>query len=377
VKEKKMKKLFLLLAVVSISWSSVAQGQTSWSLADGLLASIPDPNNLATAQNPVTVGQATWTFRPGGGTAAYTTPVKDPANSVGGAMVELPAGGIMWWNGGGMAGLAYFDAAQTLPSPCGADLPCTNYQAGDAGGYTNTGAVWTTLAEGWFKVTWGGFAGRGFISDPPRQMDLVLFTGPAPYYDTTPSAPGRALEVRTIKQTDNLGAANALVEQKTVHLAAGEAVDLYINGNDWAGLVLTIDKLLADTNLTISTDTGGIVTTVTPFVGTQLVVPTVPIAINAPRFVDCANHHVYAFTHWEAGVNTTIANPSSASTTVTVTTPNTPAQITAHYVNDGKCGDECHAIVTGDLNQDCIVDVTDFGMLAQHWLTCTQPACID
>jgi hypothetical protein len=98
-----MKHLLRLLAsffiVPLFSWSTVANGQiTSWDLADGLRASIPDPDNLATAMNPVQVGTATWGFRAGGGQPHYTTAVKGPS-SVGGSNVELPHDGVMWWNG--------------------------------------------------------------------------------------------------------------------------------------------------------------------------------------------------------------------------------------------------------------------------------------
>ena len=38
------------------------------------------------------------------------------------------------------------------------------------------------------------------------------------------------------------------------------------------------------------------------------------------------------------------------------------------------CGDTEHPYPTGDLNQDCEVDLDDFAILAVHWMECTTPA---
>ena len=42
---------------------------------------------------------------------------------------------------------------------------------------------------------------------------------------------------------------------------------------------------------------------------------------------------------------------------------------------DAGCGDQDHQYPTGDLNEDCHVDLSDFGILAPHWLECTDPDC--
>ena len=370
---KNVLKLFVsLLFVTLLCFSSVAEAQT-WTLTEGLRASIPDPNNLATAQNPVTVGNAKWYFRNGGGTAPYTTAVK--TSDLGGAFVELPEG-AMWYNTtGALAGMGVYDAPQPTPSPCGAG-PCTSYGLDDTGGYTHTGVIWETLTGGTFKVTWGGYSGRAFVSEPERTFDMVLFAGAFPNFNSDPNPPRTGPFVDSFGQNGHLGSANALMhpQSETFNLLPGEAVDLYINGagpGDWAGLILTIETVISDTDLTISTDPAGI-TTVTPFANeTQSVVPEVPIAIEASRFVDCPT--VWEFDRWVADSGATIADPNSAATTVTVTTSGVPGAITAHYVDASQCGDECHESVASDITgpgdePDCIVDLLDFSLLSSQFL---------
>lgn len=261
-----MKHLLRLLAslfvVTLFSWSTVANGQiTSWDLADGLRASIPDPDNLATAMNPVQVGTATWGFRAGGGQPHYTTAVKGPS-SVGGSNVELPHDGVMWWNGpdagpfgnpiqpAAASAMAVFDSAAAVPGPCSNNAPCTNYQAGDVGGFGFTGAVWTTDVEGDYRVTWGGYAGREVVTNP-LDLDMLMIYGSPPFYDTTPPTPGRMMVHIPFENTEAIGAASAFTDQIEVHLLAGDAIDIYINGNDWVGLQVNIECLS-------NCDTGGV-----------------------------------------------------------------------------------------------------------------------
>jgi len=247
---KNMSRSFVAILIVTLLCGSsafAAPGDT-WNVGDGIRASIPG-GDLAAAANPVTVGDATWTFRQGGGTAPYTTAVND-IRSAHGAFVELPADGLMWFNGG-LPSMTVFDGPSTL-LPCeGGTSSCTNYGANDVGGYTSTGAVFTTLTGGEFKVTWGGYAGRDFVNTPPRFIDAIMFSGPAPYYNTDPHPGGRTLQgVQPITQVSNLGAANAVTNTFTVTLAAGEAFDLYINngvgslgGGDWAGMIFTVEEI--------------------------------------------------------------------------------------------------------------------------------------
>lgn len=41
------------------------------------------------------------------------------------------------------------------------------------------------------------------------------------------------------------------------------------------------------------------------------------------------------------------------------------------------CGDETHPYPVGDFNEDCLVDLADFALLAQNWMTCTDIDCSD
>ena len=247
-------RLAVTILVASLSCSSVfAAIGDIWELGDGIRASIPG-GVAANGMNPATVGDATWTFRNGGGTAPYTTPFND-IRAAHGAFVELPPSGLLWKDGTGgpLSALAVFDGPNDI-LPCeGASSPCTNYGAGDVGGYTHTGAVWTTSVAGRFKVTWGGYAGRDFVNDPPRELDMVLFAGPAPYYDTTAHPGGRyGPFINSFTQEGHLGAANAIVNTEIFDLAAGDAVDLYINGRgpgDWAGLILSIEQIPEPTTM--------------------------------------------------------------------------------------------------------------------------------
>ena len=241
---KNMSRLFgaILIAALLCGSSAFAVPGDTWNLADGLRASF-DTANLANSQNPVTVGSAKWYFRNGGGTAPYTTAVKTP--DVGGGFVELPEGHMWYDNVGALSGMGVYDAPQALPSPCGAG-PCTNYGTDDTGGYTHTGVIWETLTGGEFEVSWGGYSGRAFNSDPLRLMDMVLFAGAFPNFNSDPNPPRTGPFVDSFDQDGHLGAANAVMNGATFTLLPGEAVDLYINGRgpgDWAGLILNITEV--------------------------------------------------------------------------------------------------------------------------------------
>jgi len=91
------------------------------------------------------------------------------------------------------------------------------------------------------------------------------------------------------------------------------------------------------------------------------------IFVNAPRCPDCPN--VYKFDHWEGDV----ADVNSPLTTLTMDSDKT---IRAVYKADQKfCGDECHPILTGDLNEDCYINFEDFAIYTQNWMECTHPDC--
>ena len=136
-------------------------------------------------------------------------------------------------------------------------------------------------------------------------------------------------------------------------------------GSDWAGMKMRIEK--ADADLTITASPAN-VTSVTPYVNeTQNQFIGIPISIEALRFVDCPTDSVMVFDHWVPGANTFVTDPYAASTTVVVTAAGS-ADITAVYVDDRKCGDECHPIIPEDLNGDCLVNLIDLSRLVSVWL---------
>ncbi len=108
------------------------------------------------------------------------------------------------------------------------------------------------------------------------------------------------------------------------------------------------------------------VNTVTPASGDHQYAQGIKANISAQRFVDCPD--VYVFDHWEGDVN----DPNSANTTVLMDSDKT---VTAVFVDNRKCGDECHPYPAGDLDKDCVVTFSDFALFASHWLDCTKPEC--
>jgi len=120
---------------------------------------------------------------------------------------------------------------------------------------------------------------------------------------------------------------------------------------------------LLDQELTIQTDPNHI-NTVIPQVGQHIINGWADV--NATRFIDCPE--VYRFDHWEGDVE----NPNSANTRVFM---NTDKIITAVFVDDRQCGDECHPYPAGDISKNCIVDFNDFILFFQSWMECTKPEC--
>ena len=50
--------------------------------------------------------------------------------------------------------------------------------------------------------------------------------------------------------------------------------------------------------------------------------------------------------------------------------------ITAVFeMGERVCGDLCHPILKGDLNEDCYINMEDFVIYIDSWLACTHPDC--
>lgn len=92
------------------------------------------------------------------------------------------------------------------------------------------------------------------------------------------------------------------------------------------------------------------------------------VAIQAQDFLDCPDIH--RFDHWEGDG---ISDVNSAITTVVM---DANRSVTAVYVAvEKECGDECHPILQGDLNEDCYINFEDFTLYCEQWLGCTHPDC--
>jgi len=126
------------------------------------------------------------------------------------------------------------------------------------------------------------------------------------------------------------------------------------------GFIYTVPPML---KLTIEVEPNNVgINSISPAVGDHNCGALVNI--NAERFVNCPA--VYNFDHWEGDV----ADPNAANTTVYMDSDKT---ITAVFVDDRQCGDECHPYPAGDISKDCKVDFFDFAMVASSWLECTRP----
>lgn len=130
----------------------------------------------------------------------------------------------------------------------------------------------------------------------------------------------------------------------------------------WQHVIL--HEIPEDYVLTMQTEPND-VNTITPSIGDHNLGGIVEI--NAEQFIDCPS--VYQFHHWEGDVN----DPNSANTTVFM---DSDKIITAVFVDNRECGDECHPDnLFGDYNHDCIIDFNDFAHFTNNWLVCTKPEC--
>lgn len=129
------------------------------------------------------------------------------------------------------------------------------------------------------------------------------------------------------------------------------------------GVALTSDEIIT---LTVKTDPN-IVDTVRPHVGENSYYRDQRVYINATVFPNCPD--VYYFDHWQGDV----PDPESASGYLIMDADKT---ITAVFVaGERVCGDLCHPILQGDLNEDCYINFEDFSVYIASWLACTHPDC--
>ena len=129
-----------------------------------------------------------------------------------------------------------------------------------------------------------------------------------------------------------------------------------------------IDGPAASVTLTIGVEPNNIgLDSITPNIGEHSYYQSCPVILSAVDFVKCPD--VYRFNHWQGNV----AEPNSSTTMITM---NQDEAVTAVFLADERrCGDECHPIQQGDLNEDCRINLIDFAIYSVQWLSCTHPDC--
>jgi probable HAF family extracellular repeat protein len=106
---------------------------------------------------------------------------------------------------------------------------------------------------------------------------------------------------------------------------------------------------------------------ITPLPGEHKCLKGRAIDLEARLFKTCPA--VYHFDHWEGDV----VDPNSSLTTVIM---DEDKIVTAVFVAfKPVCGDECHPILRGDLNDDCYINFADFVLYSDMWMSCTHPDC--
>jgi len=98
--------------------------------------------------------------------------------------------------------------------------------------------------------------------------------------------------------------------------------------------------------------------------------PNEPISIAATSFKKCPN--VYRFDHWEGDIDPD-SDPNVPFTKIIMNYDKTVRAV--FYQDAQKCGDECHPILQGDLDENCHIDFNDFAIYCQQWMACTHPDC--
>jgi hypothetical protein len=161
-----------------------------------------------------------------------------------------------------------------------------------------------------------------------------------------------------------------------IDLAEGEYIAIALRGSrsnyrevKWYNSDLTI---FADPEsfytLTVNADPAIVDGGITPALGTNKIVKDQQITINADDFAG-ACPTAYTFVQWEVGG---VFYSDQAQTTLTV---DADMELTAVFTASNTCGDACRPYPTGDLSQDCVVDLLDFAAIANDWMDCTDPSC--
>lgn len=134
------------------------------------------------------------------------------------------------------------------------------------------------------------------------------------------------------------------------------------------GFVMIPESLTKHT-LTIQADPAN-ADSITPAVGEYEYYEGRYVDISAEPFANCdVDKSQYDFVEWTGAVE----DPDSASTAVLMDGDKTITAVLAAIPKD--CGDLCHPIEQGDLNEDCRINFEDFAIYSLLWLNCTHPDC--
>lgn len=146
----------------------------------------------------------------------------------------------------------------------------------------------------------------------------------------------------------------------------GQIVGRGRNKDNQSRCFLMVPQSIEKHTLTIQVEPNN-VDTVTPTVGQHQYYEGSVIKVEAQPFTQCPD--VYYFDRWTGDV----ADPCSASTTILIDDDKT---ITAALESGERvCGDLCHPIQQGDLNNDCYINLADFAIFCEGYLDCTHPDC--
>jgi hypothetical protein len=159
----------------------------------------------------------------------------NPATDVNG---EVPDAGLGWyWADANHVMMVKFTTDSNPPAPNGTGNDKTNFKAGDVGGHATGGVSWTTNQSGAFLIEWLGYNARNQAIATPGQQGRTTnlrLIGPGDV----------VLDAKTIVGGGGYdGHANAYTNSMMMSLAAGDALYLVQEGNDWAGMDMKITQV--------------------------------------------------------------------------------------------------------------------------------------
>ena len=196
-----------------------------WDLADDWSAS----------ENPLTLGGGTWTYHSDGVTYG--------GSLLNNRIDQLPAN-TAWTPTGAQSAVSlcrFTEDGNLTGDPEGLK---TCFRAGEIGGHSTTGATWTSLTGGTFRIDFSGFQARVPEAAAPEERQRRQGLAYTDQHGVT--------EVYVINPGLNTSSDNALHVSKTVTLSAGQSVTVEIRVpagkmGDWVGMDFTVTKL--DPNL--------------------------------------------------------------------------------------------------------------------------------